>query len=45
MHREVIAQELKLNALVTLAKLNFTTPGSRVLGKRGRKKDRPGWKK
>lgn len=44
MHREVIAQE-QLNASVTLAKLNFTIPGLRILGKSGRKEDRPGWKK
>lgn len=44
MHRDIIAQE-QLNASVTWAKLNFTTPGFEVLGRRGRKEDRPGRKK
>lgn len=44
MHREGIVQE-QLNVSVTLAKLNFTAPGFRVLGKGERKEDRPGWKK
>lgn len=44
MHKEVIARE-QLDASVTLAKLNFTIPGLRILGKSGRKEDRPGWKK
>lgn len=35
--KEVIAQE-RLNAPVTLAKLNFTVPGYRVLGKGERKR-------